>query len=166
MSPRFRHHGYTLLAVLIVLTIASLLVAGAIAFTGTERSAAVLRTRDERLSACTQAARNLFLSQTRVLQGKVSSVSLDASLPYGDAGDTVQLQSRHYSMPDGGSTTLTSVQRLNDNTMAGASTQVSDSSNRVGKPMLMAGYYWVTAVCEEGTSGPEREIEFVVRVGI
>ncbi len=161
-----RNGGYILIAVLIVLTVATLLVAGAITFTGSERSAAVLRTRDDRLSACAQAARNLFLARTRVLQGNIETVSIDAGIPYGDDGETASLQTRHYSLSDGGTTTLKTVVRLKDDTVAGSSNQVADSSNKVGKPTLMAGYYWITALCQEKSDGPEREIEFVVRIGI
>jgi hypothetical protein len=161
MATRTSERGSSLLIAMIVLVLATLMVVGAIAFTGQERTAAVLQSRSERLSGCAQAARNLFLSQVRVLQGNIGSATLSATALM--EGNTATLASRHYT---GNVVALSGVKRLDDQSTAGASGQVYDLSNRVGKPKLLAGYYSVTALCQEKAGGPEKEVEFVVRVGL
>ncbi len=160
MSTRSHERGSSLLIAMIVLVLATLMVVGAIAFTGQERTAAVLQSRSERLSGCAQAARNLFLSQVRVLQGNIAATTLSATTTL--EGNTATLASRHYT----GSVAVSQVKRLDDQAMAGAAGQVYDLSNRLGKPKLLAGYYSVTALCQEKAGGPEKEVEFVVRVGL
>lgn len=149
--------GFSLLVAMVVVVLMTLMVVGAIAFTGNERSAAVVHSRAEALEGCTEAARNLFLSRVRVLRSNVGSIVLDTQL-----GSTMRVQTRHYD----GTVALGTVTRIPDNKVAGAGDHVQDLSNRVGSSGLLAGYYQVTALCREGTSGPEREIEFVARVGL
>jgi len=149
--------GFSLLVAMVVVVLMTLLVVGAIAFTGSERSAAVTHTRAERLEGCTQAARDVFLSRVRVLQSNVQQVVLDTPM-----GSSMRVQTRHYD----GTVALGTVTRVPDNKVAGASAHVQDISNRPGSGSgLLAGYYQVTAVCKD-TLGPEREIEFVARVGL
>src|SRR5689334_16258262 len=95
---RSLQRGFSLLMAMIVIVLMTLLVVGAISFTGTERAAAVQQTRAETLSACTQAARNLFLSKVRVLKGNVGVSWVDAGVPIDDGG-VMLIQSRHYGGP-------------------------------------------------------------------
>jgi type II secretory pathway pseudopilin PulG len=165
MSFNRRERGFSLIAAMIVITIATLMVVGAIAYTGSERAAAVQHSRSERLSGCVQAARNLFFSQMRVLQGNVANTTVDAGVAHD--GNLIRITTGHY-----GSVAISAVKKLGDSQVAGAGEQVYDISNVVGKPKLLAGYYSVTAVCQEKATGltgslpPEQEIEFVVRVGL
>ncbi len=68
-SPR----GASLIMVMIALAVVTLLVVGAIAFTGSERTAAVLQSRSERTSGCLQAARNLFISKMQISTSRSST---------------------------------------------------------------------------------------------
>jgi hypothetical protein len=142
---------------MLVVVLMTLLVVGAIAFTGHERTASVLHTRSEALDACAQAARELFLSRVRVLQANVGQIVLDTQL-----GTKMRVQTRHYD----GTVALDTVTPVPGNRVAGASGLEQDLSNRVGRSPLLAGYYQVTALCQEGSGGPEQEIEFLARVGL
>ena len=154
-SPR----GMALVMALLVVVLVTLLVAGALAFTGTERNAAVLQTREDSLSACTQAARNLFLARLRVLTpGSTGQVQLD------DAYGQGFIRAGHFT----GSTaspTLTHVERLPANAVGASRAAARDISNTLGDAAEGA-LVLITALCQEYPGGPEREVEFVVRVGL
>jgi type II secretory pathway pseudopilin PulG len=157
-----------LVMALIVIVLATLLVAGAITFTGTERNAAVLQSRDDALSACTQAARNLFLARLRVLTpSSTDQVHLDDALGQG------VVRAGHFSgtpaapAPGAPSTpTLTHVERLPANAVGASRSGARDISNTLGDATEGAYWYSVTALCQEYPGGPEREVEFVIRVGL
>ena len=156
-SPR----GMALVMALLVVVLVTLLVAGALSFTGTERNAAVLQTREDSMSACTQAARNLFLARLRVLTpGSAGQVQLNDA--YGGTGI---IRAGHFS----GSTaspTLTHVERLPANAVGASRGTARDISNTLGDAAEGAAWYSITALCQEYPGGPEREVEFVVRVGL
>jgi len=160
--------GMALVMSLVVVVLATLLVAGAITFTGTERNASVLQTRDDSLSACTQAARNLFLARLRVLTpGTVDEVRLTEA--YGQG----LILSGHYTgtpaAPAPGAPaapTLTHVERIPANAVGASRGAARDISNTLGDAAEGAYWYSVTALCQEYPGGPEREVEFVVRVGL
>ncbi|HEX8818741.1 MAG TPA: hypothetical protein VF794_02345 [Archangium sp.] len=160
--------GMALVMALIVVVLCTLLVGGAITFTGTERNAAVLQTRDDSLSACTQAARNLFLARLRVLTpGNTNQVRLTEA--YGQG----LILSGHYTgtpatpAPGGpAAPTLTHVERLPANAVGASRDSARDISNTLGDAAEGAYWYSVTALCQEYPGGPEREVEFVVRVGL
>jgi type II secretory pathway pseudopilin PulG len=153
---------------LIVIVLVTLLVAGAITFTGTERNAAMLQTREDSLSACTQAARNLFLARLRVLTpGSASQVKLDDA--YGEG----HIRLGHFAggadagTPGGGSSaTLTHVKAIPANAVGASRGSARDISNTLGDSAEGAVWYSVMALCQEYPGGPEREVEFVVRVGL
>ena len=152
--------GMALVMALLVVVLVTLLVAGALSFTGTERNAAALQTREDSLSACTQAARNLFLARLRVLTpGSAGQVHLD------DAYGQGFIRAGHFT----GSTaspTLTHVERLPANAVGASRAAARDISNTLGDAAEGAYWYSVTALCQEYPGGPEREVEFVVRVGL
>lgn len=152
------HRGFTLIVAMIALTLGTLFVVGAIAFTGTERTAGVLHTRSEKLSACAQAARNLFLSQVRVLQGNIADIQVNQTI---DAGTQVfTLSNDHF-----GTVEIETVHRILDSSVGGGPMNANNRANRLGGNSLMAGYYSVTAMCSEA-GGNAQEVEFVVRVGL
>jgi type II secretory pathway pseudopilin PulG len=151
---------------LIVVALLSVMVAGAITFTGTERNAAVLQTRDDALSACTQAARNLFLARLRVL---TPSSAPQVQLAEAHGGGLIR--SGHFTgapaaSGSGTTPTLTHVERLPANAVGASRGMARDISNTLGDSAEGAAWYSVTALCQEYPGGPEREVEFVVRVGL
>ena len=160
--------GMALVMALLVVVLVTLLVAGAISFTGTERNASVLQTREDSLSACTQAARNLFLARLRVLTpGSAAQVQL------GDAYGQGLIRAGHFTgtpaAPASETTptpTLTNVERLPANLVGASRDTARDISNTLGDAAEGAYWYSVTALCQEYPGGPEREVEFVVRVGL
>lgn len=152
--------GMALVMSLLVVALATLLVLGAITFTGTERNASVLQTREDSLSACTQAARNLFLARLRVLTpGNVDEVRLTEA--YGQG----LILSGHYTGTPA-APTLTHVERVPSNAVGASRGAARDISNTLGDATEGAYWYSVTALCQEYPGGPEREVEFVVRVGL
>ncbi len=155
-----------MIVVLLLLVVATMLVVGAIAFTGSERSAAALQTRADRVEACTRAARNMFLSRVNVLTGNVAGVNLKETVNFdpADPNANLEITTGHFDTSE--TVTLDTVNRLPDNQVAGASRNVSDLSNRLKTGGFLAGYYNVTATCLDKTSGSAREVEFVVRLGL
>jgi hypothetical protein len=152
-----------LVMALIVIVLMTLLVAGAITFTGTERDATALQTREDSMSACAQAARNLFISRLRVLLGNAEGISF--SQPINELGGVVR--TGHFN----GSVGLKDVQYVTPNAIGESRGGAIDMTNKVGTSALVAGYYLVTATCQENNNinpatRSEREIEFVVRVGL
>ena len=108
MAPRSRsapRRGMALVMALLVVVLVTMLVSGALAFTGSERNAAVLQTREDTLSACTQAARNLFLARLRVL-----TPSTTAQVQLNDAYGQGVMRAGHFTgdTPDRKSTRLNS----------------------------------------------------------
>jgi type II secretory pathway pseudopilin PulG len=160
--------GMALVMALLVVVLATLLVVGAITFTGTERNAAVLQAREDSLSACTQAARNLFLARLRVLTpSSTEQVQLD------DAYGQGLIRAGHFTgtpaAPAPGAPpapTLTQVERLPASSVGASRGGARDISNTLGDAAEGASWYSVTALCQEYPGGPEREVEFVVRVGL
>jgi len=157
--------GMALVMSLIVVVLVTLLVAGAITFTGTERNAAMLQTREDSLSACTQAARNLFLARLRVLTpSSAQQVKLDDA--YGEGHIRLGHFAGGADAGVGSSATLTEVKAIPANAVGASRGSARDISNTLGDSAEGAVWYSVTALCQEYPGGPEREVEFVVRVGL
>jgi hypothetical protein len=146
--------GMALVMAMIVIVLMTLLVAGAISFTGTERAASEIQTQEDTMSSCVQAARNLFISKIEMLdKTQPQRILFDEDLR------GVRLRTGHFNR-------LAEVSATPANTMNDPNKQKGDESNGpspVGAPM----FYTVTAVCSETNdpTSPEREIEFMVRVG-
>jgi hypothetical protein len=172
-SPR----GMVLVIAMIVVVLITLLVAGAISFTGTERAAADVQTQADNMSTCAVAARNLFVSRMRpVAPASVEFVSMD------DEINGMHISTRHFTgsathaVPtDAGvdGTEILSVENVNK-TRAGAvvdRSRVMGIDNNPGRTAL-GETYRITALCRDitgadaGETVPEREIEFLVRVGL
>ena len=164
---RHAERGFMLIVALIILTVSTLLVVGAIAFTGSERSAAANQLKSEVLSACTHAARNLFLSRVSVLRGNVTQVELDNhEITLSDAGVNERMIVKTGHFDNAVNVALKHVNRLPGNQVGGSSSDVQDLSNRLGQNGLLAGYYNITAVCTDKETKAQQEIEFVVRLGL
>jgi hypothetical protein len=153
-----------LVMAMIVVVLITLLVAGAISFTGTERAASEVQAQEDTMSSCVQAARNLFLSKLNGIDVELPKrLSFEADLPnkFGDQLHTTKLRTGHFD-----SLAKITAEDVSDK-MKDPNRNVEDISNRdttTGKTK----FYTITAVCRETAdpSSPEREIEFMVRVGL
>jgi Tfp pilus assembly protein PilX len=156
--------GMALVMAMIVVVLITLLVAGAISFTGTERAASEVQTQEDTMSSCVQAARNLFLSKLNTLDSSApSTITVDENLPnkFGDELHTTKLRTGHFDK-------LASISAQDvSNAMKDPNRNVNDISNKETNTQKTK-FYTVTAVCREteDPSSPEREIEFMVRVGL
>jgi type II secretory pathway component PulK len=154
-NPRPR--GMALVMAMIVVVLITLLVAGAISFTGTERAAAMSQTQDDVMSACVQAARNLFISRLNMLTpDTLKEVTFNENLQ-----DT-RLRTGHFR----GAVALSAWEDVTSS-MEDPNVNINDISSTVGTAGSTR-FYIVTAVCRETAdpSSPEREIEFMVRLGL
>ncbi|MDY7227652.1 hypothetical protein [Hyalangium rubrum] len=149
--------GMALVLAMVVVVLITMLVAGAISFTGTERAASLMQTQEDQMSSCIQAARNLFISRMRMIPAtSVETVTFDEQM------NGARVATGHFGRVTVNSVTDTtsSVQDANINVMAIDQTP--------GNPQPVK-FYAVTAVCQEvanDPSSPEREVEFLVKVGL
>jgi hypothetical protein len=149
---------------MIVVVLITLLVAGALSFTGTERAASEVQTQESEMSACVQAARNLFLAKLELKMfedpANPGFLPIRFTEDFGDPQNFMQLRTGHVGEPE-----VVSARRVD---ITDKMLQVTDRTGGVGPPSLGPAFYTVTAVCRgpSGAGGPEREIEFMVRTGI
>jgi type II secretory pathway pseudopilin PulG len=167
ITPKPR--GMALIMAMIVVVLITMLVAGAISFTGTELAAAEVQTQESSMSACIQAARNLFLSKLeRVMTDEVRTegTNIVRYLPidFNEDFRGTQLRTGHV----GG---LMGLSARRAETLTDKMKGQGDDTDR-GKRNSTPAFYTVTAVCRDVNvtgdpdTAPEREIEFMVRVGI
>ncbi len=154
VTPNAR--GMALVMAMVVIVLITLLVAGAISFTGTERAASEIQTQEDTMSSCVQAARNLFISKLNMLDMEgPEKIVIDEDLR------GTQLRTGHFNR-----LAQLSASDVSDS-MKDPNREVQDISNSdTSKPKTR--FYTVTAVCREtdDLASPEREIEFLVRVGL
>ncbi len=155
--------GSALILAMVVVVLITILVAGAISFTGTERGAATLQSREDQMSSCVQAARNLFVSRMRMIPASsVESVSFNELLN----GEAHVATSHFTGTPTHPAATL---KAITDTTLTvqDPNVNVEGIDQRPGNPQNTR-FYAITALCRESTpsGGTEREIEFLVRVGL
>ena len=99
--------GMALVMAMIVVVLITLLVAGAISFTGTERAASEVQTQEDAMSSCVQAARNLFLSKLNTIDKDMPKrIVIEAELPVRVNDDpapntvhTTKLRTGHFDTP-------------------------------------------------------------------
>jgi len=154
MTPTPR--GMALVMAMIVVVLITMLVAGAISFTGTERAASEVQAQEDTMSSCVQAARNLFISRMNMLDAEGPS-----RITFNEDLRGVKLRTGHFDRLAEVSATDVS------GSMKDPNRDVQDISNtNTNKPTTK--FYTVTAVCREtdDATSPEREIEFMVRVGL
>lgn len=174
-----------LVMAMIVVVLITLLVAGAISFTGTERAAAEIQSQEDSMSSCVQAARNLFLSKLNMSMQAIpnpsKTVPSDAALVLpvtftedlqGSQQDiqgnkvTANVRTGHLG-DEGDLKTLKTWTAKKVGALDDPMAQVKDNMMVTGAARVPT-FYIVTAVCREDTTdatSPEREIEFMVRVG-
>lgn len=161
--------GFTLIVAMLVLLVATLLVVGAIAFTGSESAAAASTFSAEKLSACTEAARNMYLARVQnVFAPGLDAVEFDNTVPL---GPNEGLRVRGGPREKGHFTVVTNIngagviQSGQNNEQNVQTTDVFDESNQAGDRFGAAGYYRLNATCRDQSTGAEQEIEFYVRLG-
>jgi len=156
-TPSPTPRGMALIMAMVVVVLVTLLVAGAISFTGTELAASQVQSQEDVMSSCVQAARNLFLSKLNLLDpAGPANIQFDETL-----GD-INVRTGHL-----GGVMIASAEDVSDK-MKDPYSGVEDISNR-DTALKKTRYYFITAVCREKAddpSSPEREIEFMVRVGL
>jgi hypothetical protein len=154
-----QQRGFSLVLALLVVTMATLLVVGAIGFTGMERESATIESRSEAISACTQLARNRFLSKMRVL-GSVKDLAEST-----DVGSTIRFMSGHFDS----ATAQDPVKAMVTGSTGARDVDVNDFSNRVGPMVGLLHNYTLTAVCIDISNPnnpypPKVEVEFGLRI--
>ncbi len=172
--------GMALVMAMIVIVLITLLVAGAISFTGTERAASEVQTEQDVMSACIQATRNLFLSKVNMSMQAIAEPPPDALHPYtpdplGRKVLPITFEENLQESPDGGMSlrtghlgTVQSWSAKKVSVLEDPMAQVNDNMQVTGESHVPT-FYTVTAVCREDSNdpaSPEREIEFMVRVGL
>lgn len=172
--------GYALILAMLVVVMATLLVVGAITFTGAERATASVRTHDARLSACLAAARNAAMSRMRLgtLSDDLSQASGSSPLTALDGFDLpVEENPAHPAERmrvttghlDAGlpAVTVTGVTLIPGDFVGGSGGE-TDLANRLGTSVGVLGggskaTYQFSVLCREYPGGPERELDFVMR---
>jgi len=157
MSPMIpTPRGMALVMAMIVVVLITMLVAGAISFTGTERAASEVQAQEDTMSSCVQAARNLFISRMNMLDAEGPT-----RIVFNEDLRGTRLATGHFARLNQVSATDVS------GSMKDPNRDVQDISNtNTNRPTTK--FYTVTAVCREtdDPTSPEREIEFMVRVGL
>lgn len=157
--------GSALLIALIALVVLSVLVLGAIEFTGRNQAAAVAKGRGDRMEACAETARRYLLSRLRAFDANVpvQTLTLEEKL-LDDTSPALRttLRTGHY----GDATKQPTVALLPANAISGSIKQVRDLANSAPQSTTLGGsYYRVVMTCRE-SSGREVETEFVFRFGL
>lgn len=161
-----RSRGASLLTTLIVVGVLTLLVAGAVAFTGQERISASQYVRREVLAACVQSARNLTVSKLRASFAQGMNTDIKGEV---DTGDFI-MRTGHIDAPAGGGPGVSE----EGNGSRGGMVSVN-MANRVwggapnGEPGAGTGFgqlrvYRVVAHCTDKMTQAQSEVEFQVRL--
>jgi hypothetical protein len=157
--------GSALLFTLIALIVLTLLVLGAIEFTGRNREGAVAKGRGDRLEACAETARRYLLSRLRVFDAKVPVQQLvldEVLLDEVKTSERTRIRTGHY----GGASAEAVVARLPAGAVGDSIRQVRDVANTLPDSTTLGGsYYRVVMTCQE-PGGHEVETEFVFRFGL
>lgn len=168
MSRRSEERGFTMIVAMMVLLVATLLVVGAIAFTGAERQASSTQMKADMLNACAQSARNMFISRVNVLRGNIGAepLMLDAGVVLGDGTTNEGFLVRGGHFGQSVRADLREVEKVDPNKMGSAERNVQDLSNRLGTTAITRGHYNITATCTDVGTGAQQEIEFQIAAGI
>jgi len=181
--PSSNPRGMALVMAMIVVVLITMLVAGAISFTGTERGAASLQERGDQISSCIQAARNVFLSQMHTVPADgVRDVTFNVSLPYVDRNGIARpmfvTTGKDFPTTSHFSGTPTNIPQaelvsIRDTTRSVMDPDVNtDGIDGLTGESAKTRFFAITAVCRETNPNDpnartaEREVEFLVRVGL
>lgn len=156
-----QRRGSTLVVVLVVMAVLSVLAIGAIAFTGTERDAAIHDSKANELQSCTETARAHLLARLRVMGVPELIEFVDVLPDDADPARRSVARTGHYGPTvDGGALGVERVEMGVSNNAPRA----RDLSNLIAPANLGGSYYRIVVSCD--TRGRQREVEFLVRFGI
>jgi hypothetical protein len=144
--------GNALVVVMVAIAVLTILVVGAIRFTGTNHDAAVMKNRSDQMGSCADAARRYLIAQLPVNPLSPSATELNP------ADTTVQFER---IVPR--QATIVSIAPL---AVGAARKQVRDIANSLGPGTLGGQYYRVVVRCIEPGSTRASELEFSFRYGI
>jgi uncharacterized membrane protein len=164
MRRTIPEHGYTLVVVIVLLTVLMVLGAGAIRMAGAGTRGAIAQRSNVTVAACARAARDAIKSQIRFMNPLPQEFSLELM-----AGNDV-VQTIRDGHPEGLPTLgdITSVEFLTD---AALGTARSPSLHpRISNDILPASEFTgsamrVVAVCTDDV-GRTHEVEFLLRYGL
>lgn len=164
--------GNALVVVLVAIAVLTVLVVGAIRFTGTNHDAAVMKNRSDQMGTCAEAARRYLLAQLPVnplsptateLNPADTTVQFERVVPdTNDAARRSVMATGHVSTP-ARQATIIGVAPL---AVGAARKQVRDVANSLGPGTLGGQYYRVVVRCIEPGSTRASELEFSFRYGI
>lgn len=155
--------GNALMMTLIALAVLLMLVAAAIQFTGSNREAAVAKSRADEMQACATVARKVLLSKLRTFGVPPGTLSLNTPIP---SSMNVAEQNRVVTAHLDQATPQAVVVALDSRAMGASRNQVADVANRLGATTLGGQYYRVVVTCQHPTSGSQSELEFTFRHGL
>ncbi len=166
MRHTSRERGSVLLFAVIALAILMVVVAGAIAFTGTNRDAAAAKNRGDKVTACADVARRHVLARLRHFEQSVNPTDLVFKGVLPDATDEAhktEMMTAHY----GDVVEKPTIVQVDAAEFGAAADQVRDIANVLpGAGTLGGQYYRIVVKCREPNSTRESELEFVFRHGV
>lgn len=163
MSRSLDRRGNALMMTLIALAVLLMLVAAAIQFTGTNREAAVAKSRADEMQACATVARRVLLSKLRATGVAVGTLTLNTQLPSSmNIADQNRVLSAHYdkNVPE------PVIVSLRSDSMGASRKQVKEVANIIGPPTMGGSYFRVVVTCQHPMSGSQSELEFTFRHGL
>lgn len=164
--------GNALVVVMVAIAVLTILVVGAIRFTGTNHDAAVMKNRSDQMGSCADAARRYLIAQLPVnplspgateLNPADTTVQFERIVPdTDDAARRSVMATGHLGSP-ARQATIVSIAPL---AVGAARKQVRDIANSLGPGTLGGQYYRVVVRCIEPGSTRASELEFSFRYGI
>ncbi len=155
--PRARQRGSSLLLALMIVAILSIVAFAIIQMGSTEADAVGAKRRYDHAVSCSDAARDLLMSQFRAYSVSPTSLTLNQVV------DDQIMATGHYD-----NIAVTSV--VASAGFSSGLSGVSDVSNRVAKAGLGGQVYRMTVVCTSSASldasSRQSEVEFLVRFGL
>jgi hypothetical protein len=165
MTMKISVRGNALLVALIAMALVTMLVAGAIVFTGQNQRSAVSKTTGNEVKACADLARRYIISRLKVYgQNAVPVTDIQLVQTVVDDVDTSKrstISTKHYDGTVAGPTgALIPAQDV-----GGGADTVRDVANVIASTTLGGNYYGVVVLCEQ-PGGRQAEVEFVFKFGI
>lgn len=159
--------GNALLVALIAMAILTMLVAGAIVFTGQNQRAAVSKVTADEVRACAELARRYIISRLKVYgQSAVAPSDLMLVQTITDnvtAAERSTISTKHYDQT--GPVTASTGALIPASAVGGSQNTVRDMANVITPGSLGGNFYSVVVMCEQ-PSGRSSEVEFVFKFGI
>lgn len=163
MRVRYANRGNALMMTLIALAVLMLVVSAAMEFTGTNREAAIAKSRADELQSCAATARKLLISKLRTFNVQTSSLVLNTVIPDTQvAGQEKEVRSAHYDNLNPEPVIV----KLDSKVMGASRYQARDVANTLAQSSMGGEYYRVVVTCRNPSSNAQSEVEFTFRHGI